>query len=350
MNLLRRLTIKNLILNKKRTIVTIVGIILSVALITAVASMYMSAINSLIQYEIKYKGNYHISFQEVPVKDIKNLEKNGDIEKVYLTQDIGYSELEESQNEYKPYIFVKAFSEEAMENLAINLVEGRLPKNENEILIPTHLKTNGRVEYHVGEEITLKIGKRVDSEGYELNQSNLYRADSGEEYSYNVATGELLSHEFYEKSNEQIVDTKTKTYKIVGICQRPSGNIEDYTAPGYTFITKLDENSLTGNVEVFVRYTKNALNQETEVTSRILGVSKNAYEKVMYGYGYKADAKEEWEEAVQELEESKYKISGNNSYLMEIEANPFSKDNDLKIVARNCLVNHNCNFCFLYKK
>ena len=348
MNLLRRLTIKNLILNKKRTIVTIVGIILSVALITAVASMYMSAINSLIQYEIKYKGNYHISFQDVPVENIKDFEKNTDIEKLYLTQDIGYSKLEESKNEYKPYIFVKAFSEESMKNLAINLVEGRLPANENEILIPTHLKTNGRGEYHVGDEITLKIGKRVDSDGYELNQSNPYRPDSGEEYSYNATTGEFLSHEVYEKSDEKIVDTKTKTYKIVGICQRPSGNIEDYTAPGYTFITKLNETNLTGKVEVFVRYTKDALNQETFVTSKILDISEDSYRRVMYAYEF--DDGEAWERGVEEFQRAKYKISGSNSYLMEIEANPFSKDNDLKIVARNSLVNYYCNFCFLYQK
>ena len=48
MNLLNKLTTKNLTLNKKRTIVTIIGIILSVALITAVASMYASGIQMLI--------------------------------------------------------------------------------------------------------------------------------------------------------------------------------------------------------------------------------------------------------------------------------------------------------------
>ena len=42
MNILNKLTIKNLKLNKKRTIVTIIGIILSVALICAVASMVSS--------------------------------------------------------------------------------------------------------------------------------------------------------------------------------------------------------------------------------------------------------------------------------------------------------------------
>ena len=39
MNILSKLSIRNLKLNKKRTISTIIGIILSVALICAVASM-----------------------------------------------------------------------------------------------------------------------------------------------------------------------------------------------------------------------------------------------------------------------------------------------------------------------
>lgn len=39
MNVLNNLTIKNLKLNKKRTIVTIIGIMLSVALICAVAGI-----------------------------------------------------------------------------------------------------------------------------------------------------------------------------------------------------------------------------------------------------------------------------------------------------------------------
>ncbi len=42
MNLLNKLTTKNLKLNKKRTVVTIIGIMLSIALITAVASMVVS--------------------------------------------------------------------------------------------------------------------------------------------------------------------------------------------------------------------------------------------------------------------------------------------------------------------
>ena len=83
MTLLNKLTIKNLKLNKKRTIVTIIGIMLSVALITAVASMYASGIKSLIKYETLIKGNFHTAFYNVPTSDIDLIAIDNEYEKKY---------------------------------------------------------------------------------------------------------------------------------------------------------------------------------------------------------------------------------------------------------------------------
>ena len=117
MDLLNKLTIKSLKLNKKRTIVTIIGIMLSVALITAVATMYSSAIKSLINFETYRNGNFHIAFYDVNVNDIYKIEKNKGVEKLYLTNNIGYAKLNNSKNEYKPYAYIKAFTNDALENL-----------------------------------------------------------------------------------------------------------------------------------------------------------------------------------------------------------------------------------------
>ena len=83
MDLLKNLTIKNLKLNKKRTIVTIIGIILSVALITAVASMFFSARESLIKFEVEQEGNYHYGFTDVPIENLVTFRLNRKIEKIY---------------------------------------------------------------------------------------------------------------------------------------------------------------------------------------------------------------------------------------------------------------------------
>ena len=77
MDLLNKLTIKNLKLNKKRTVVTIIGIMLSVALITAVASMYSSGIKSLINFETREKGNFHVAYFDVPVSEINTFARFG---------------------------------------------------------------------------------------------------------------------------------------------------------------------------------------------------------------------------------------------------------------------------------
>ena len=94
MNLLNKLTIKNLKLNKKRTIVTIIGIMLSVALITAVASIYSSGIKSLIKFETSEKGDFHVAFYDVPISDIKDFENNRSIQKINITQNVGYAKID----------------------------------------------------------------------------------------------------------------------------------------------------------------------------------------------------------------------------------------------------------------
>lgn len=256
MNLLNNLTIKNLKLNKKRTIVTIIGIMLSVALITAVATIYSSLIKSLIDFETYQKGNFHAAFFDVPINEIETIKNNRCVEKVHLTSNIGYAKLEGSKNEYKPYIYVKGFTKDSIKELSAKLVEGRFPENENEIIIPTHLKTNGRVNLNIGETITLDVGTRM-SEGSELTQDN--------PFSY--------------EANEKIINTTEKTYKIVGIIERPASNIESYQAPGYTFITCVNEKDIKNKADVYCKYTKNGSKNYANVTANILGVNENTYNK-----------------------------------------------------------------------
>lgn len=302
MNLLNKLTIKNLKLNKKRTIVTIIGIILSVALITAVASMYSSAIESLIRFEQVQEGNFHVAYLNVPTSEINVFKNNRSIETINITKNIGYAEID-SKNEYKPYAYIKAFTENSLKNLSVKLEQGRLPENENEIVIPTHLKTNGRITLNIGDTITLNIGKRVDSDGYELNQNNPYNP------------GESIE----EKSNESIIDTITKTYTVVGIIERPAYNIEDYSAPGYTFITYIDENNLSGNVDLYTEYTKEGLKNVYKNTANILKVDENLFEKV-YSQEDIATA-EDIEKLNQQMQNTKYEITMNN-YLIGLETDP----------------------------
>ncbi len=302
MNLLNKLTIKNLRLNKKRTIVTIIGIMLSVALITAVASIYYSGIKSLIKYETYEKGNFHTAFYNVPANDIDIFENNRNIETINITKNIGYAKID-SKNENKPYVFIKAFTKNSLNNLSVKLVDGRLPQNENEIVIPTHLKTNGRLVLNIGDSITLDIGKRVLFDGSELNQNDSYQKSDED------GTG------------ESIVDTTSKTYKIVGIIERPATNIESYSAPGYTFITYLEENKISGVVDVYARFSKDGVKNSYETIANILGVDAKLFKKVT---NQEVVSNEELEEYLNQMDKAKYSDINVDSYLIALETNPIS--------------------------
>ena len=102
MSILKSLTIKNLKLNKKRTIVTIIGIILATALIVALSSLVVSFRASMIEYEKSYSGNYHYKFSNVPRDEIKYIQNNRNVEKTCIVQGVGYAKLDDSKNEGKP--------------------------------------------------------------------------------------------------------------------------------------------------------------------------------------------------------------------------------------------------------
>lgn len=298
MNLLNKLTKKNLILNKKRTTVTIIGIILSVALITALASLIISFNKSLLVFEKMRTGDFHIAFDHVLSNDIDKFKDNRYIEDVYFSKDIGYSKLEGIKNESKPYVFIKAFDFKALDKIfKSNLLEGRLPKTSDEIVISKHLKTNGRLNLNIGDTIKLDIGKRL-VDGSSLNQSNPY---------------DSLTEEF-KKEYE-------KEYKIVGIIERPSYSVEPYSAPGYTFITCLDDTS-ESNYTAYVRYKHKYLKNQHYVTADILGVDRDIYKKAMTG-SFSGDTEEEYQEFLnkfnEEMEKARYDVSTVNSYLISLE-------------------------------
>lgn len=317
MDLLNKLTIKNLKLNKKRTIVTIIGIMLSVALITAVAGIYTSAIYSLTDFEKTRNGDFHVAFYDIPTSELGVFENNREIEQVNLTQNIGYAKID-SKNDSKPYAYIKSFTKSSLENLSIRLVEGRLPENDTEILIPTHLKTNGRLELKVGEEIALEVGKRVDSEGYELKQDNPYQDNSDFLDDENITIDTVETNNIHnETSNEKIIDTTIKTYKIVGIIERPAGNIESYTAPGYTFITYMDDNNLSGNFDVYARFTNDGLKNIYKITANIIGVNDELFEKFYLEEGNLS------EDEIKQMSLINIKYQYNiNQYLVGLETDP----------------------------
>ena len=62
---------------------------------------------------------------------------------------MGFAKLDGCKNEDKPYAYVMATDEAGFERGCFN-DRGSHGKNEDEIVIPRHLKTNGRIDIKVG--------------------------------------------------------------------------------------------------------------------------------------------------------------------------------------------------------
>ena len=205
MKILNDLSVKDLKLNKKRSIVIIIGIILSTALICGVAGLVTSFQKTFIETAKRDNGNYHVMFYNVPKAELKYIEENRNVEDYYLYEELGCSYLQDSKLDEKPTVNVIAMNDKALNNMGITLEEGSLPENEDEIVISKRINQVCMVDYKVGNTITLNINE-----------------------------------------NEH-------TYKIVGIIERPSTLIESYDVPWYSVITKMEEIKEKANIAVLYK-------------------------------------------------------------------------------------------------
>lgn len=224
MNVFHRFTRESLIRNRSRTLVTIVGIILSVALLTAVTEGAYSGVQFLRRSVEQRVGSFFGYFDNLTEGEASQLTQSHEVTKSTTWQDIGWAAIG-SSNDYKPYLHVVSVDADFRSLVAVNLTSGRMPEKAGEILLPDHLLTNGDVSIPVGETITLDVGRRV----YD---------------------GDTLDADISFAEGETLENTRPRTYTVVGTYARFDYLIEDFGCPGYTALT-CTENG--GSVRLFAR-------------------------------------------------------------------------------------------------
>ena len=243
MKVLNELSVKDLKLNKKRSIVIIIGIILSTALICGVAGLITSFQKTFVETAKNSQGNYHTIFYDVPKDELKYIEENRGVKDYYLSEGIGYSYLSNvtvttsTGAEEKPYVNIIAMDNKFLNNMAIELQNGRLPENDDEIVVSARINQKFKTNYKVGDTITLNIGE-LKEETSEIDENNVT---------------EMQNEEDKQSFGNEIINTTSKTYKIVGIINRPTTTIEPYEAEWYTVITKMQ--TIKKQADIAVLYT-----------------------------------------------------------------------------------------------
>lgn len=264
MNIMNKLTLRTLKENKRRTFITIIGVIISVAMITAVSTIAVSFMDTLQRQEIAHGGEWHVAYENVDKNQLEGILQDKNTKTSFITKDIGYAELAGSKNEYKPYLFLQEFNMAAFRYFPVNLVEGRLPLAPNEVIISEHIWDNGQVEIKLGDTLTLEVGERYyedpDFLDVELDQDRSLIAIEG-------------------KNQETLVNTKTVELEIVGIMERPSW--EPYSAPGYTIVSYLNESELqpgdTFDVYVLLKKINRSVFDDAEKLAEDLNIDNVKY-------------------------------------------------------------------------
>ena len=212
MNVFHRYTRQALRKNRSRTWVTIVGIILSVALFTAVTEGAYSGVQYLVGAAEYTVGRFHGCYQNLTEQQASQLSRDEkEITEQSAWQLVGWGQVG-ADNAYKPYLRIMSMDPDLPDLLSIRLTQGRLPEKAGELLLPEHLWSNGSVRHALGDTMELELGHRTLG-GEELTADDPYT------------------------QGETLTDTTPHTYTVVGFYQRLDMTTEPFSCPGYTALT-----------------------------------------------------------------------------------------------------------------
>ncbi len=271
MNIVSKLTLQYLKKNRSRTLVTIIGVAISVAMVAATFSIGSSFMDMMYRNAAVQSGDWHAVFMGVNGVAIDTITHNEQVHDSVVSKRIGFAKLPESAHGSKSYLYIAANS--GFELTPLRLTEGRFPATEDELIISTQLLKNSGLPWHIGDTVTLNLGTRMA-----------------------VQDGVLVpvdDHTYFGEE-EQFQQLEEKTYTITGIAD---DRYEEYRFAGaYPVYSGLDlaQISQDESYTVQVRYaplsakiydTTAALAEETycdtvEFNNQLLlyaGVSSDKY-------------------------------------------------------------------------
>lgn len=173
MRLIRHLTWQSMKSSRVRTLVTVLGILLSAAMFTAVTTMGVSFRAYMMEAEIAANGDYFVRYDYGTMEDLQNLQKNTSVTKLGTINTIGYTnfKLQTDSLQVDDTLIVAAGNQEFFEMIPIRLEAGHLPENGSELVITRkvyeYLEQSGQ-PCEIGQQVTLPIEVSYDVENLEL--------------------------------------------------------------------------------------------------------------------------------------------------------------------------------------
>lgn len=205
MSILKKVTWQAMWKNKTRTIVTIIGIILSAAMFTAVTTLGFSLWSYMVDVQIHGDGDYFLRYDYTSDAHLEELSDDDRISNLGDLEILGFTTFTlEREDEYisEETCLVAAGDENFYNMVTVNLEEGRLPQTSSEIVI-----TRNIYHYLLDNGISCEVGDTID-----LSVAPAYTG-MGDVFEIEIPTeGEAF----------------TKEYTIVGISERFT-RLNDFT-------------------------------------------------------------------------------------------------------------------------
>lgn len=274
MNTLNKLTLKNLKLNKSRTIVTIIGILLSTALITVVAGIAASGQQTMINGQINFTGNFDLFISgNATNEDVKEIKANRNVEEVYINDYGDFVRIPNYENDKRPYAYVQTLTPKAFTDcFNLPLKDGRYPENGSELVLTQSFINNSAKEYKVGDTITLEKGVRKTADGTVIPNTNPY----GQEFVYEEQEIMGETSATVNEIDEHFEVESSKKYKIVGILDEYYTRCLEPPESGAYFplFTTAESDDISKDGWLYVKYTDEGEKNYIQTTSQITGISE----------------------------------------------------------------------------
>lgn len=284
MNATTNFTVKSLRANKVRTLVTIAGVALAAALLTAVLTTYVSLNDYLYRSEAHLAGTWMacVEADGSSALDEKIVDAQADpqVAGAAILRDVGFAALTaDQQNTQGTYLAIRSIEGDVGDICGIAPSEGRLPENEHEIML--FATWNDYSGVSLGDTVTFDVGQRVArlAPGEEGSMSAGTMTASwgvqGEAHESEITDGTPLNSSMGVLEadidggifNEEIANTEERTYTVVGF----------YDRPGYALSTAAGMVGVTGGVaapdaftDVFLSLNDVANTQQVEEAAEAL--------------------------------------------------------------------------------
>ena len=250
MKITTKLAVEYLKKNKRRTIGTVVAVILVSILITTLLTI-LSSYQSYRENLVRYKGNWEAEFLCIKYSDALEIEKDKNIKEISIWYDYGMSDENFCKNKTSVHrIHLLGYDENKIKNSGVYLKEGRMPENSNEIIIDKNTAV-----YYLNEE--KRIGDKLEMtfEGETKEYTIVGIAEEIEEKTHNpnfsdgkdIRLGAITYLENNKLQEDKIVNTsvlvanKKKIYETASNLEQ---RLKLYEIPNIKKVTSVNRDEL----------------------------------------------------------------------------------------------------------